>query len=198
MRTGGTELGECEMWKFVIILVTMLLITPAAWAGTLAGVTMADEVVIAGTTLHLNGMGLRRKIGTKIYVAGLYLEQITNSADAALNASGPKRFAMHYLTDRATNKRMIAAWIRGFKMNSPDIYEILEDRVMTFVNSLGDMKVGDVVECTMIPGEGTTVTLNGKENVIIEGDDFQVALLRVGIGAKPPSNPLKAGLLGNR
>ena len=50
----------------------------------------------------------------------------------------------------------------------------------------------------MIPGERTTITLNGKEIGAIEGDDFQIALLRVGIGSKPPSKLLKAGLLGNR
>jgi hypothetical protein len=186
------------MRKSVIILVTMFLTTPAVWAGTLEGVTMADEVVVADTTLHLNGMGLRRKLGAKIYVAGLYLEETTNSADEALRSSGPSRIVMHYLTDRATDKKMDAAWIRGFKTNSPDIYENLEDRVKTFVDTFGDMKLGDVVEFTMIPGERTTITLNGEEIGAIAGDDFQAALLRVGLGAKPPSNALKAGLLGTR
>jgi len=185
------------MQKSAIILVTMLLLTPAVWAGTLAGVTMADEIVVADTTLHLNGMGLRRKLGAKIYVAGLYLEQKTNNADEALNGSGSKRFVMHYLTDKATDQRMDAAWIRGFKMNSAEIYDNLEDRLMTFLEFLGDMKVGDIVECTMIPGKGTIVTVNGQENGTIEGDDFQTALLRVGIGAKPPSKGVKEGLLGN-
>ena len=186
------------MQKLVIILVTALLVAPALLAGTLANVTMADEVVVADTTLHLNGMGLRRKLGIKIYVAGLYIEEKTKSADEVLSAPGPKRFSMHYLTDKATDERMDAAWIKGFKMNSEDEYGILEDRVMTFVELLGDMKVGDVVDCTMIPGQGTTVTLNGEEIGIIEGDDFQAALLRVGLGAKPPTAALKRGLLGNR
>ena len=185
------------MRKSAIILVTMLLLTPAVWAETLADVTMADEIVVADTTLHLNGMGLRRKLGAKVYVIGLYLAQKTSSADEALNGSGPKRFVLHYLTDQATDKRVDAAWIRGFKMNSAEIYEILEDRLMTFVEFLGDMVVGDILECTMIPGEGTIVTVNGEENGTIEGDDFQAALLRVGIGAKPPSKKVKAGLLGN-
>ena len=186
------------MPRSVIILVTVLLTTPALWSGTLADVTMADEVVVADTTLHLNGIGLRRKMGIKVYVAGLYLERKSNTAQEVLSTSGPKRFVMHYLTDLATNKRMIAGWIKGFRTNSPDTYETLEERVRTFVQSLGDLKAGDVVECTLIPGQGTTVTLNGEENSTIEGDDFQLALLRVGVGAKPPSKDLKAGLLGNR
>lgn len=186
------------MLKPLFLLVTIVLMTPVVWAGTLADVTMADEVMVAHTSLQLNGLGLRRKLGAKIYVAGLYLEQKTNSADEALSASGPKRIVLHYLTDRATDERIDAAWIRGFKMNSPDIFEILEDRVMHFVGSIGDMKAGDVVEFTMIPGEGTIITLNGEEHGVIEGDDFQLALLRFGLGANPPSKALKAGLLGNR
>lgn len=186
------------MQKLVIILVTALLVAPALLAGTLANVTMADEVLVADATLHLNGMGLRRKLGIKIYVAGLYIEDKTNSADDVLSAPGPKRISMHYLTDKATDKRMDAAWIKGFKTNSQDQYEILEDRVMTFVEFLGDMKAGDVVDCTMIPGQGTTVTLNGEEIGIIEGDDFQTALLRVGLGPNPPTRALKKGLLGTR
>lgn len=186
------------MRKSVIILVTALLIAPAVWPGTLVGVTMVDEVVVADTTLHLNGMGLRRKLGIKIYVAGLYIEEETNSVDEILSAPGPKRISLHYLTDKATNERMDAAWIKGFKANSQEEYGILEDRVLSFVDSFGDMKVGDVVDCTMIPGQGTTVTLNGEEIRVIEGDDFQIALLRVGIGAKPPTGALKKGLLGTR
>jgi hypothetical protein len=186
------------MRKSVIMMVAIVLMTPAVWTGTLAEVTMADEVVVADTALHLNGLGLRKKLGAKIYVVGLYLEKKTTSAEEALSTTGPKRFVVHYLTDRATDERIDAAWIKGFKTNSPDNYDILEDRVMTFVCSIGDMKAGDVIEFTMIPGEGTLVTLNGEENGIIEGDDFQLALLRVGLGDKPPSAALKAGLLGLR
>ncbi len=185
------------MGKLVIALVTVLVITPEVWPKTLADVTMVDQIVVADTTLHLNGMGLRRKLGIKVYVAGLYLEQKTHDADEALSASGPKRFVMHYLTDRATEERMEAAWIKGFRTNSPDSYEILEDRVMIYIDFFDDLKAGDVVECTMIPGAGTTVTLNGEELGVIDGDDFQTALLRIGLGEKPPTNSLKRGLLGN-
>jgi hypothetical protein len=182
----------------LIILVTMLLTPPAAWAGTLEGVTMPDTIVVADTTLHLNGMGLRKRLGAKIYVAALYLEEKTDRADKALNGSGPSRIVMHYLTDKATDKRIDAAWIKGFRTNSPQTYEILEHRVNAFVATLGDMKAGDVVEFTMIPGETTIITLNGEEIGAIGGDDFQLAILRVGLGSKPPSKALKAGLLGTR
>jgi long-chain acyl-CoA synthetase len=40
------------------------------------------------------------------------------------------------------------------------------------------------------------VALNGQEKGTISGDDFGKALLRVWLGDHPPSEDLKAGLLG--
>src|SRR5947209_15933138 len=42
-------------------------------AGTLAGVTLPDSVQAGSESLVLNGMGLRKKLFIKVYVAGLYL-----------------------------------------------------------------------------------------------------------------------------
>ena len=42
-------------------------------AASLAGVTLPDTAQVAGTTLVLNGLGLRKKFVVKVYVAGLYL-----------------------------------------------------------------------------------------------------------------------------
>jgi hypothetical protein len=67
---------------------------------------------------------------------------------------------------------------------------------VAWAGSLADMKVGDVIECTVLPGEGTLVTLNGEMKGTIEGDDFAPALLRVWLGSKPPAEELKNGLLG--
>ena len=47
-----------------------------------------------------------------------------------------------------------------------------------------------------VPGTGTKVSVNGAELGIVEGHDFNAALLRVWIGASPVDKDLKAGLLG--
>jgi len=184
------------MRRIVVALAVAMLTVPAAWAGSLAEVTMADEVMVSGSTLHLNGMGLRKKMVFKIYVAGLYLEQTTHDGATAVNASGKKRIVMHFLTNKAKKKKMDAAWAEGFGANSPSEYNALEGRVKTFMDYFGDMNVGDVIVCTVLPGEGTQVTLNGDDKGIIEGDDFGAALLRVWLGPKPPTEDLKNGLLG--
>ena len=182
--------------KILTALMVVALTAPVAWAGSLANVTMDDEVTVSGSTLRLNGMGLRKKLWVKAYVAGLYLEEATHDAAAAVNSAGKKRIVMHFLTNKATKKKMDAAWAEGFEANSPGEYKAIEGRVKTFMDYFGDMKVGDVIECTVLPGEGTLVTLNGEKKGTIEGDDFAPALLRVWLGSKPPAEELKNGLLG--
>ena len=103
---------------------------------------------------------------------------------------------MHFLTNKAKKMKMDDAWAEGFEANSPGEYTALEGRVKTFMDYFGDMKEGDVIECTILPGEGTKVTLNSEDKGIIEGDDFGAALLRVWLGPNPPTEDLKNGLLG--
>lgn len=185
------------MRRSAVLFVVCCLMVPAVWAGELAEVKMADEVTVGDATLQLNGMGLRKKMWVKVYVAGLYLESAASEPDEAVKAGGTKRVVMHFLTNKANKKKMDAAWIEGFQANSPSVYESMKDRVRKFADLFGDMKVGDVIELTMVPGGGTTATVNGETKGVIDGDDFASGLLKVWLGDHPPSDELKNGMLGS-
>jgi Chalcone isomerase-like len=185
------------MHRLTVFLVVCCLAVPAVWAGELAEVKMADEITVGDATLRLNGMGLRKKMWVKVYVAGLYLESPAKDAVEALNTSGIKQVVMHFLTDKAKKKKMDSAWVEGFQTNSSSEYDSLKDRVKEFADLFGNMKVGDVIELTMVPGGGTTAALNGEIKGVIDGDDFATGLLRVWLGDHPPSDDLKAGMLGS-
>jgi hypothetical protein len=172
------------------------LTAPCSWAGELAGVTMSDRAMVGEQQLQLNGMGVRKKLWVKVYVAGLYLAEPARSAEAVLRSPGAKRMTMHFLTDKATKAKMDEAWLEGFRANSPEQWGALEARVERFVGFFGDMKEGDRVDLDLVPGEGTTVTLNGEVAGTVEGDDFQTALLKVWVGETPPTEDLRAGVLG--
>ncbi len=185
------------MRQVAALLVVFAMAVPLGWAGELVNVTMDDEVSVGDATLTLNGMGLRKKMFVKVYVAGLYLEASTASAADVVSAPGVKRVVMHFLTNKATKKKMDAAWTEGFEANSPSNFDALRERVKSFSDLFGDMKVGDVIELTVVPGAGTNAVLNGEEKGVIDGDDFGEALLRVWFGDHPPSDQLKAGMLGS-
>jgi hypothetical protein len=184
------------MRRLSIVLLACVLAAPAVWSGELAEVSFPDQVTVGEATLELNGMGLRKKMWVKVYVAGLYLPSKASDAGAAVEAHGAKKVIMHFLTNKATKKKMDAAWMEGFEANSPAEFGALEDRVKTFMGYFGDMKNGDVIEMTIVPGEGTAVALNGDDKGVIEGDDFGTALLNVWLGDHPPTDELKSGLLG--
>jgi hypothetical protein len=183
------------MRRLTALVVVCVLAVPV-WAGDLGGVTIPDQVTVGDANLELNGMGLRKKMWVKVYVAGLYLETKTTDAARAVSSPGTKRVVMHFLTNKATKKKMDSAWFEGFEANSPEGYPALEERVKKFVGLFGDMKVGDVIQMTVVPGSGTAVVLNGEDKGTIEGDDFGAALLRVWLGDHPPTADMKTGLLG--
>ena len=99
------------MRRSAALLVVFFLVVPAVWAGELADVKMVDEITVGDATLQLNGMGLRKKMWVKVYVAGLYLEMPTEDAAGAVDAGGTKRVMMHFLTNKANKKKMDAAWV---------------------------------------------------------------------------------------
>jgi len=184
------------MGRWTALLLGIALIAPAVWGGELAGVDFADKVTVGGKDLVLNGMGLRKKSIIKVYVAGLYVEQAGQNPSAIVSADGPKKLVMHFLTNRATKKKMDAAWAEGFELNSPSSFSALSERVQKFADFFGDMKKGDVIALTIVPGSATKAELNGLAKGTIDGDDFGQALLMVWLGDHPPSDDLKDGLLG--
>lgn len=183
------------MKRLFITMIALVLMVPTAWAGSLAGVTIDEEVMVGSETLKLNGMGVRQKLWVKVYVGGLYLEQPTTNAKNAASSKQTKKMVMHFLTNKAKKKKMDSAWLEGFEGNWGH-YEEIEARVQTFIGYFGDMKEGDVVEMTLVPGQGTTVVVNGAAKGTIEGDDFAEALVNVWVGATPPTEDFKKGVLG--
>ena len=179
-----------------VALTLIALLSAPSWAGELGGVTMPDHATVAGKTLQLNGMGIRKKLWIAVYVGGLYLEHPTHDAAQIIQANEVKQVRMHFTTGLATKGKMDDGWDEGFEENSPDSVNRLKPRIETFKGYFGDMNDGDLVEITSVPDQGTTVSINGKLKGTIEGQDFSQALMRVWFGPHPPTAPLKQGMLG--
>ncbi len=184
------------MRRIATVLVMVAMVASLGMAAELAGVKVPDQVTIEGTTLHLNGLGLRKKLWIKVYVGALYLEHPTHSAPQILKDEGFKRMEMHFLTSKATKKRLDSAWDEDFEANSPGQYEALKPKIEQLKSYFRDMKPGDVVTFTFTPDGNTKVELNGQEKGTISGKEFAKALLRVWLGPEPPTEDLKKGLLG--
>jgi len=186
---------EVPMKRILIFVMLLGLMAPVAWTKSLVGVTMDDSVMVDGHTLKLNGLGLRKKLWIKVYVGGLYLEHPTTNGKRAAESKEVKKMVMRFMTNKATKSKMDGGWDEGFEENYAH-YNAVKARVEKFKNFFGDMKDGDVVEMTLIPGKGTTVVINGVEKGSIDGDDFQEALVKVWTGDEPPTEDFRDGILG--
>ena len=164
-------------------------------AATLAGVTLPDTVQVGGTSLVLNGVGLRKKFVVKVYVAGLYLEQKSSDANAIIKAEASKRVVMQFLHG-ASKSQLADAFDESFKNNSPDATKTMKADIDRLLGALEPVKEGDQMVFTYVPGKGTTLAINGKEKLTIAAPAFGPVLLSVWLGPKPPNADMKKAMLG--
>ncbi|HYT31882.1 MAG TPA: chalcone isomerase family protein [Thermoanaerobaculia bacterium] len=164
-------------------------------AGEVAGVKMPDTVTVEGKTLKLNGMGLRKKVVFKVYVAGLYLESPSKDVAAVLSSDQIKSMRLSILRS-LKGSQITEAIVEGFEKNSKAQMGALKARLEKFNAMFPDVQEGDQIEMTYVPGKGTVVTAKGTEKGVIEGKDFADALFSVWLGANPVQEDLKKALLG--
>jgi hypothetical protein len=186
----------------LLLLSLLLTAEPVAVPGsapdtarTISGVTLPETITVASKTLTLNGAALRKKAIFKVYVAALYVLTKSQSADAILEEDEPRRMVMHFV--RNVDKGKICdAWDDGLKDNTPTPSEDLKKEFADLCGLMADIKDGQEMTFTYVPGNGTTVGVAGVEKGTVGGRDFANALLRCWIGPKPgPGEGFKKNLL---
>lgn len=183
--------------RFILLAMSLLLMGSMinSQAAELAGVTLPDTMQVGNSHLVLNGLGLRKKFVVKVYVAGLYLAQKSSDSNAILKDESPKRIVMHFVRDVSKNQ-IGEAFDDSFESNAPDVLRTSRADIDRFFRALSDVKAGDEMIFTIVPGKGTTFAINGAEKVTIANPAFAQALLSVWLGPKPPNADLKRGMLG--
>jgi hypothetical protein len=160
------------------------------------GVTVPTRIEVAGQSLVLNGMALRKKVIFKVYVAALYLAAAESDAQKAVGLDAPRRMGMHFVRDVEAGK-ICEAWDEGLANNTPNPSEQLKSEFKTLCEWMEDIKDGEAFVFTYVPGEGTTVEVRGINKGSIGGKEFADALLNCWIGPKPgPGEGFKKKLLG--
>jgi hypothetical protein len=183
--------------RFPALALTLALVAGSARAGELTGVTLPDQATAGGKTLILNGLGLREATALQldVYVAGLYLEEKSSDGIAIAASGGTKRLVLQFL--RSVGREKLAeAWTEGFQKNAGDKAASLATSLDTLNGAMSDVKKGDVIAMTYVPGTGTTITVKGKDAAVIPGEDFQRVLFTIWLGPNPPNVSLREGLLG--
>lgn len=186
------------MRSVILMTVCALLLSLPAGAREIADVEVAEEVVQTnGTTLHLNGAGIRSKFFFKIYIAALYLEKTSSEAEQVIQSDGGKQMVMHFLYDEVEKDDLVEAWNDGFQGNgSPAQLAELSGQTAAFNALFDTVKSGDTIILDFMPATGTSVVIRGEKKGTIAGKPFNDLLLSIWLGKEPVSGDLRDDLLG--
>lgn len=179
-----------------ILTVALTLATVTAAAATVAGVNVPDTTDVNGQQLVLNGTGLRKKFFIKVYTGALYLPAKSTNAAAIVSADQPRRMVMHFVYDVGKDK-MAEAWAEGLEANVPNATAEVKKNFGQLSAWMEDVKEGQQIVMTYVPGTGTIVQVNGKTKGTLAGKATNDAILATWIGPKPgPGADFKKAVLG--
>jgi hypothetical protein len=193
----------CKKMMVGLAVITGLLMLNANWLSAaddkeVLGVTFPGEIIVAGKTLHLNGVAYRKALGfIKVNAVGLYLERTTKDADEVIESEQVKHMVTHFLTDKATAKKIRKGFLDLIQKCNPEKMVIThKEEIETYAGWLDkDMKPGQTSISTYVPGKGLTLVYQGEEKGTIVGKEFAQMYYRYNVGEKA-SKKLREGLLG--
>ena len=187
-----------RLFQAAVLLTASLWMAPTARAAALAGVDVADTMRIDGHNLVLNGLGLRTLtfLKVKIYVAALYLPKKNSNAQAILASPGPKVIALHHIHS-GSKSQVQDRYREGEKVNcgGGGCDAALQADFERLVASAEPVNEGDVT-LYIVTDRSFRVVFNGREVIAFAGNRLGNMIIEGFIGARPPSEELRAGLLG--
>lgn len=149
-----------------------------------------------GVRFELMGHGaFRWKRLVHAYDASLHAG--AGSKRGALLAGAPLRLEIHYRREFSAPD-IVSGGDALLKRNvTAETWKALQPRLAQLNRAYLDVKPGDRYTLTWVPDKGTTLRLNGKALVTVEGADFALAYFRIWLGEEPISTPLRDQLLGD-
>jgi hypothetical protein len=177
-------------------MTSRLILSAFLLFSTVAGVKVDDSVNVNGQNLVLNGAGVRKKFFIKVYVGALYLPAKQSDAAAVMAADAPRRMVMHFVFNVGKGK-MAEAWEEGLEDNTRNASAEVKANFKTLASWMEDLKDGQQIVLTYVPGTGTTVDVNGHNKGTLAGKATADAILATWIGPKPgPGDDFKKAVLG--
>ena len=171
-----------------------LALAVPALAANIKGFEVPDTIAVEGKELRRHGSGVRKKFIVKVYLGSLYTVTPVKTTEDVIDPDVPKAVRLDFMRD-VTKGQMMDAFREGFRNNSPKEAEALAKRLDRLGEALpGEMKERSVLTFTYVPGKGTVVAA-GERQVVVEGKDFNDALMRNWLGMKPADDDLKKGML---
>ena len=165
----------------------------------MAGIAVADPAPSAGKRLQLNGTGVRRLLGFRVYVASLSLPEPAHDARQVLEQDTPRLLQVTLLRDTSTELNLDALKEGLIDNNSVAEVEVIKHEIARFlalIQQVHEVPAGTVIQLDYLPGKGTHVRIGQRDLGVVPGERFNRALLKIWLGDNPIQFSLKKALLG--
>jgi len=186
------------MKSIIIILSILFSFALPVQAKEVSGVQVPDTFQDGGTTLLLNGAGIRTKWFLDIYVGSLYLKSKNHDATQIINADEPMAITLHMVSSLVSTSKMKSATEEGFDNSLNGKTKPLQTEINQFISVFETpIDDNDVYNLVYLPGTGVKTYKNGKLVKTIGGGlAFKKALFGIWISDKPAEESLKESMLG--
>lgn len=165
-----------------------------------AGIKVADPIELQGSTLQLNGAGIRYKAIFKVYVAALYLSKKAATPEEVMSQPGPKRISITLLREIESNE-LGKSFTKAFEENTPknQMVALIPGLVRMGEIFAAQKKLapGENFTIDWIPGTGAVISVKGvPQGAPFKEVEFFNALVRIWLGPEPADFKLKEVMLG--
>ena len=186
------------MLRILLSLALLLPLSFSAAAKEVSGVDVADTLKAAGTSLSLNGVGVRTKFFMDMYVAALYLPASGQSAADIIAADEPMAIRLHIVSGMINPKRMSDSTRDGFVRSTGGKTAEIEDDIEELISAFQDaVDEGDTFDLVYEPQSGVTVYRNGEAKSNVKGLKFKQALFGIWLSDDPVQDSLKDDMLNS-
>ncbi len=179
----------------VILTIIMSVLTLGA---QVAGVDVAETMVVGEKELKLNGAGVRKKAFLSLYVGALYTGERAEDSSWAVEGDEEMSVQLHIVSGVISNDAMREAVEEGFESSATkEERAVLNERIEAFIEVFNEeINKGDEFIFNYLPDRGVEVLKNGVHLTTVEGLDFKRALYGIWLGDKPADKNLKKAMLG--
>lgn len=188
---------ETMIKKLLIVLLAVFFIVPAASAVEVGGKNLPEKLELGDKTVFVNGSGIRVKWFMDIYACGLYLTKKMNDPQKIMDADEPMAIRMHVISGLMSYKKLVDALKEGFEKSTGGNIGPIKAKIDKYIAAhKGDVKEDKIYQYEYVPGEGTSVVIDGRKAITVSGLDFKKAVFGIWLCDDPADEDLKEGMLG--
>jgi len=185
------------MKRITLILIALVSFSMTTTAQTVVGdATLPNTMTLEGSSLALNGAGMREKLWIDLYAGGLYTQSKMKNAKAVVNADETMVMKLHIVSKLITTEKMVDAVNDGFDAAMNGDTSSLASEIEKFKGFFNyEIKNGNVIDIAYVKGKGSVAYSDGKELGSIPGLAFKKALFAIWLGNDPADKGLKKDML---